>query len=265
MLGTLLEQPSQQELESIHAANCEPDLVPQFEATSSGAATALQKVETTETTETAETSAVSSEKQLIEAARQGDAQAFDELIRQNYKMCLTRALWMIRNRSDAEDEVQNACWKAFQRLSQFRGEGTFSAWLSRIVENQCLMRIREDRQVRFLHLDEASESNIRIELVAQMADPEDELGSQQLGNLLRTELSRVPPLLRGVMVLYDVEGLAMPDVAARLGLSIPAAKSRLMRARVEMRARLSKHCGRRGCGSLTRKSRYNRAAYAREN
>ena len=205
------------------------------------------------------------EQELVKLARQGDTRAFGELIKQNYNACLKRARWMIRNRSDAEDEVQNACWKAFQRLDQFRGEGTFSAWLGRIVENQCLMRIREERQLRFLHLDEASESNIRIELVAQMADPEDELGSQQLGNLLRTELSRVPPLLRGVMVLYDVEGLAMPDVAARLGLSIPAAKSRLMRARVEMRARLSKHCGRRGCGSLTRKSRYNRAAYAREN
>jgi RNA polymerase sigma-70 factor (ECF subfamily) len=205
------------------------------------------------------------EHELVELARQGDTYAFGELIRQNYNACLKRARWMIRNRSDAEDEVQNACWKAFQRLDQFRGEGTFSAWLSRIVENQCLMRIREERQLRFLHLDEASESNIRIELVAQMMNPEDELGDQQLHQLLRREISRIPPLLRNVMVLYDVNELPMPEVAARLGLSVPAAKSRLMRARVEMRERLSKHCGRRGYGSLTRKARYSRSAYAREN
>ena len=207
----------------------------------------------------------SHEKELVELARQGDTHAFGELFRQNYNACLRRARWLIRNRSDAEDEVQNACWKAFQRLDQFRGEGTFSAWLSRIVENQCLMRIREERQLRFLHLDEASESNIRIELVEQMIDPEDELGDQQLDNLLRREISRIPPLLRNVMLLYDVDELPMPEVAARLGLSVPAAKSRLMRARVEMRARLSKHCGQRGYGSLTRKARYNRAAYARDN
>ena len=92
-----------------------------------------------------------------------------------------------------------------------------------------------------------------------------ELGEQQLDELLRTEISRIPPVLRQVMLLYDVEQLSMPEVAARLGLSVPAAKSRLMRARVEMRLRLSKHCGRRGYGSLTRKAKYNRAAYAREN
>ena len=207
----------------------------------------------------------SQEAELVALARQGETSAFDELIRQNYHALLKRARWMIRNESDAEDEVQNACWKAFQRLDQFRGEGTFSAWLRRIVENQCLMRIREERQLRYLHLDEASESNIRIELVAQMMDPEDELGEQQLDELLRTEISRIPPVLRQVMLLYDVEQLSMSEVAARLGLSVSAAKSRLMRARVEMRLRLSKHCGRRGYGSLTRKAKYNRAAYAREN
>lgn len=207
----------------------------------------------------------SHEEELVELARQGDTHAFGELFRQNYNTCLKRARWMIRNRSDAEDEVQNACWKAFQRLDQFRGEGTFSAWLSRIVENQCLMRIREERQLRFLHLDEASDSNVRIELVAQMMDPEDDLGDQQLVVLLRKEISRIPPTLRNVMVLYDVDELPMPEVAARLGLSVPAAKSRLMRARVEMRARLSKYCGQRGYGSLTRKAKYSRAAYARGN
>ena len=207
----------------------------------------------------------SHEDELVQLAKQGDTRAFGELLRQNYNACLKRARWIIRNRNDAEDEVQNACWKAFQRLDQFRGEGRFSAWLSRIVENQCLMRIREERQLRFLHLDEASESNIRIELVAQMMDPEDDLGDQQLGRLLREEISRIPPTLRNVMLLYDVDELPMPEVAARLGLSVPAAKSRLMRARVEMRARLSKHCGQRGHGSLTRKAKYSRAAYARGN
>jgi RNA polymerase sigma-70 factor (ECF subfamily) len=218
----------------------------------------------TETTRSNKEEARSHEDELVQLAKQGDTHAFEELFRQHYSACLKRARWMIRNRSDAEDEVQNACWKAFQRLDQFRGEGTFSAWLSRIVENQCLMRIREERQLRFLHLDEASESNIRIELVAQMMDPEDELGDQQIDRLLRREISRIPPLLRNVMLLYDVEELPMPEVAARLGLSVPAAKSRLMRARVEMRARLSKHCGQRGHGSLTRKAKYSRAAYARD-
>ena len=210
-----------------------------------------------------DTGASSEEQKLIASARQGDTAAFGELINRHYANCLKRASSLIRNPTDAEDEVQNACWKAFERLAQFRGEGTFAAWLSRIVENQCLMRIREDRQAHFLYLDQSTESNIRVELVAQVPGPEDELGDQQLENLLRQEISRIPPLLRDVMMLSDVERLPMPDVAARLGLSVPAAKSRLGRARVELRTRLRKHCGQKGLSTLTYKPRYGRLAYAR--
>src|SRR5580700_11746169 len=203
------------------------------------------------------------EQNLIASARQGDTAAFGELIKRNYSNCLKRASSLIRNPTDAEDEVQNACWKAFERLAQFRGEGTFAAWLSRIVENQCLMRIREDRQAHFLYLDQSTEANVRVELVAQVLGPEDMLGDEELETILQKEISRIPPLLRNVMFLSDVERLPMPDVAARLGVSVPAAKSRLGRARVELRARLRKYCGRRGFSTLTHKTKYGCLAYTR--
>jgi RNA polymerase sigma-70 factor (ECF subfamily) len=141
--------------------------------------------------------------------------------------------------------------------------GTFSAWLGRIVENQCLMRIREERKSQFVYLDEASESNVRLELVGQMPNPEDELGEQQVVSLVRREICLIPPLLRTVMMLRDVQQLPMPEVAAQLGLSVPAAKSRLMRARAELRQRVAKHCGPKGCGTLTQRSKYKQAAYCR--
>jgi RNA polymerase sigma-70 factor, ECF subfamily len=180
---------------------------------------------------------------LIEAAKNGDADAFGELVERHRKSCLKRATTMVRNRSDAEDEVQAAFWKAFQRLDQFRAEGSFAAWLGRIVENQCLMRIRESRNARFEYLDESSDANLRIELVGQSANPEDQVGKEEVVQLLRREVSRIPPLLRHVMLLRDLDQMPMPDVAGRLGLSIPAAKSRLMRARTELRSRIMKHCG----------------------
>ncbi len=170
---------------------------------------------------------------------------------------------IVRNRTDAEDEVQNSFWKAFQCLEQFRGEGTFAAWLGRIVENQCLMRIRQERNARFVYLDEPTEANVRVELVGQMEDPEDQVGWEEVIKLLRREVSRIPPLLRNVMLLRDLDQLSMSDVAARLGLSVPAAKSRLMRARVELRSRISKHCGRKGQGTLMGRARYERSAWAR--
>jgi RNA polymerase sigma-70 factor, ECF subfamily len=203
------------------------------------------------------------EEALVAAARSGDTTAFGELIQRHRNACLKRAMLMIRNRSDAEDEVQNAFWKAFQRLDQFRGEGTFAAWLSRIVENQCLMRIREARNSQFVYLDESTESNVRIELVGQTAGPEDQLGADEVVKLLRKEISRIPPLLRNVMLLRDLDQMPMPDVACRLGLSVPAAKSRLMRARMELRSRITKHCGRKGPGTLIQLARYSQAAYTR--
>ena len=182
---------------------------------------------------------VASDEVLVERSRKGDTLAFGELIQRHRSACLKRARLMIRDRSDAEDECQNAFWKAFQRLEQYRGEGTFGAWLSRIVENQCLMRIRDERNVRFVYLDEPTESNVRLEVVGQSPDPEGQLGLSEVGVLLRREISRIPPLLRNVMLLRDVHQLSMFDVAGKLGLSVPAAKSRLRRARMEMRSRIS--------------------------
>ena len=200
---------------------------------------------------------------LVAAARKGDIRAFGVLLERHRSACLKRAMLMIRNRSDAEDEVQNAFWKAFQRLDQFRGEGTFAAWLSRIVENQCLMRLREERNSRFVYLDESTESNVRMELVGQVAGPEDQLGLNEVVSLLRKEISRIPPLLRNVMLLRDLNQLSMPAVATQLGLSVPAAKSRLMRARMELKSRVTKHCGRKGAGTLVQMAQYSQTAYTR--
>jgi len=200
---------------------------------------------------------------LVNEARGGDVRAFGELINRHRNACLRRATMMLRNRSDAEDEVQNAFWKALQRLEQFRGEGSFSAWLNRIVENQCLMRIREGQNARFVYLDESTDSNLRLELVSQRSDPEDLLGMDEVLGVLRREVSHMPPLLRNVMLLRELDQLPMPEVASRLGLSIPAAKSRLMRARTELRSRVAKHCGLKGAGTLTQVAKYEQSAYTR--
>ena len=205
----------------------------------------------------------SGEEALVERARKGDTLAFDELIERHRRSCLKRARLMIRNCADAEDECQNAFWKAFQRLDQYRGEGAFGAWLHRIVENQCLMRIRDEKNVRFVYLDEPTESKIRLEVVGQGPDPESQLGLSEVKVLVEKEISRMPPLLRNPMLLHDLHQLPLFEVARKLGLSLPATKSRLRRARTEMRSRIAEHCGKKGAGTLTYAPRYKMAAYTR--
>lgn len=196
-------------------------------------------------------------------ARNPNGAAFDELIQRHRDTCLRRALQIMRNRSDAEDAVQSAFRKAFQHREQFQGTGTFAAWLSRIVENECLMRIREERSARLVSLDNPAQSNIRLELVGPTMNPEDQLGWEEVVTVLRKEMLGMPPLFRNIMLLHDREQLPMPDVAQRLGVSVPAAKSRLLRARRELRSRIGKHCGRKGPGTLLEKAIYSRTAYAR--
>jgi RNA polymerase sigma-70 factor (ECF subfamily) len=203
------------------------------------------------------------EEALVERARKGDTVAFDELIERHRRACLKKARLLIRNRADAEDECQNAFWKAFQRLEQYRAEGTFGAWLQRIVQNQCLMRIRDERNMRYVYLDEPTESDVRLEVVGQTPDPESELGSREVRVLVKREISRMPPLLRNPMLLHDLDQLPMFEVARKLGLSVPATKSRLRRARTEMRSRIAEHCGKKGAATLTQATRYKLAAYTR--
>ena len=207
--------------------------------------------------------AVQNDAFLVAAARQGDREAFGMLVERHRRACLKRAMLIMRNKGDAEDEVQNALWKALERFDQFRAEGSFGAWLNRIVENQCLMRIREQRNCRFVYLDEPADQEVKLELVGQTADPEDLLGSDEVFSLLKREVSRIPHMLRDVMLMRDLRGNAMPAIALQLGLSIPAAKSRLMRARMELRSRLSKHCGRKGAATLSQMRRNPVTAYTR--
>ena len=189
---------------------------------------------------------------LVKMAQAGENAAFAELIVRHQSNCSKLALSILRDKSDAEDEVQNACWKAFEHIGQFQQDSKFSTWLTRIVVNQCLMRLRQTRRARFLYMDDVSvgEENATIELPDTTMSPETELGQREVASLLNHEISRIPPLLRNVFLLRDVQELPMQDVAERLGISVAAAKSRLLRARLELRQRLERHYGRLGPATL---------------
>lgn len=181
--------------------------------------------------------------QLVTLARSGSEAAFGELVRRHRRKCIDIAGSILKDRSDAEDEVQNAFVKAFRHLDQFHSEAEFSTWLLRIVSNQCLMGLRVRRRAGMVYLDEPPTGHRtgRTELPAAGPDPEGDIAADQMIRLLHAEMGRIPPLLRTVMELRDLEQLPMMDVADRLGITIPAAKSRLLRARLELRSRLLRH------------------------
>jgi RNA polymerase sigma-70 factor, ECF subfamily len=180
--------------------------------------------------------------QLVTRSQGGDQVAFAELVRRHQPGCMKLALSILRDKSDAEDEVQNALWKAYEHIGQFQQDAKFSTWLTRIVVNQCLMRLRQTRRARFCYIDDTvGEDSMTFELPDMQPSPEVMATESEIGKVLQTEVSRIPPLLRNVFMLRDMQELPMPEVAERLGISVAAAKSRLLRARMELRQRLEKH------------------------
>ena len=189
---------------------------------------------------------------LVQRAREGDGEAFGKLVERHHANCVNVATFILRDRAEAEDEVQKACWNALRHLDQYRDRGGpgFSAWLSRIVKNQCLMLIRTRSRARLVHLDAVfnRERGCRLELPSVDSDAEKKLMEHQISEVLHRQIRLIPPLLRSVIVLRDVEELSMSAVAARLQITIPAAKSRLLRERQELRERVLAHCSNKGKG-----------------
>jgi len=176
------------------------------------------------------------EADLVREAQDGSADAFTELLRRSRPRLMYAARSILKTREEAEDAVQAASWKAFERLETFRGESSFNTWLTSIVVNQARMRRRELRRAQFLFLDDGPES-----LAPRLADgaptAEEAYAGEELVQVLHREIRRLPAQLRQVMLLH-VQNLSMMESAERLGVSLSAAKARLFRARLQLYERM---------------------------
>ena len=191
---------------------------------------------------------VSDESVLVNAARNGDVGAFEQLVRRYDRNVFRIAQHITQNREDAEDVVQDAFLKAFQNLGQFQGQSKFYTWLVRIAVNEALMRLRRRRPERMVSLDEeirTEEDSMPREVADWSPNPEQLYSQAELKDILSKTIQGLPPGFRTVFVLRDMEALSTEETAEALNLSIPAVKSRLLRARLQLRDRLNKFFKRR--------------------
>ena len=190
----------------------------------------------------------SDETVLVDAARAGDVSAFEKLVRRYDRNVFRIAQHITQNREDAEDVVQDAFLKAYQNLGQFQGQSKFYTWLVRITVNEALMRLRRRRPERMVSIDEdvkTEEDSMPREIADWSPNPEQLYNQAELKEILGKTIQGLPPSFRTVFVLRDVEGLSTEETADALDLSIPAVKSRLLRARLQLRERLNKYFKRR--------------------
>ena len=181
---------------------------------------------------------------LVEQVRGGDVSAYDTLVRKYDRQIFRIAQHITQNREDAEDVMQDAFLKAYEKLDQFQGNSKFYTWLVRIAVNESLMRLRKRRTGKMVSIDEdveTEEGSVPRDLADWAPDPEQNYTQSELGEILRKTIQGLPPGFRIVFVLRDVEGLSTEETAETLGLSVPAVKSRLLRARLQLRERLSRY------------------------
>jgi RNA polymerase sigma-70 factor (ECF subfamily) len=181
---------------------------------------------------------------LVQAAKKGDLEAFSDLVRRYDRNIFRIAQHITHNEEDAQDVVQEAFLKAYQNLDQFQGNSKFYTWLVRIAVNEALMKLRRRRTDRTVSIDEdveTEEGTMQREVADWSPNPEQLYGQSELSDILKKTIQGLPPGFRMVFVLRDVEGLSTEETAEMLGLSIPAVKSRLLRARLQLRERLARY------------------------
>ena len=185
---------------------------------------------------------------LVDRVRAGDISAYDTLVRKYDRQVFRIAQHITQNREDAEDVMQDAFLKAYEKLDQFQGNSKFYTWLVRIAVNESLMRLRKRRTGRMVSIDEdveTEEGSVPRDLADWSPDPEQNYSQAELAEILRKTVQGLPQGFRVVFVLRDVEGLSTEETAETLGLSVPAVKSRLLRARLQLRERLTRYFRRR--------------------
>jgi RNA polymerase sigma-70 factor, ECF subfamily len=174
---------------------------------------------------------------LVAAAKAGDTRAFDELVTRYERKIFRLAMNITQNQAEAEDAMQDAFLKAFQHLGDFQGGSRFYTWLVRIAVNESLMRLRKRRPNQFSLDDniETEGSPIPRQIEDWGPSPEKRYAQTEMGGILSDVIEKLEPLYRAVFLMRDVSELSTEETADALGISIPAVKSRLLRARLKLR------------------------------
>jgi RNA polymerase sigma-70 factor, ECF subfamily len=183
------------------------------------------------------------EQSLIRRVQAGEAEAFYELVRPYERAVFLAAVAIVKNEADAEEVAQEAMLKAFKALGRFRQESKFSTWLIQIAINEAKMKLRKDRRHLYESIEQGQQSDDGEYIPRDFTDwreiPSQALERRELRDALTKALESLPEKYRTILVLRDVNHLSITETAQVLGLSEANVKTRLSRARLQMRDALA--------------------------
>ena len=181
---------------------------------------------------------------VVAAARNGNEQAFEILVKRHEQRILAVARRYTRAQEDAKDVVQQTFQNAFIHLHSFEWKSSFSTWLTRIAINEALMLLRRRRALHEVPVDESSNregNSWRLEMPDSSSDPEASYARRERVQILTAALGNLRPGLRRTVELRDLDELSTSETARRMGLSVGAVKARLFHARRQLRQALTNH------------------------
>jgi RNA polymerase sigma-70 factor (ECF subfamily) len=195
--------------------------------------------------------AVLSEAALLMRARGKDAGAFEELVRRSEEKLYRLAMRYVGNESDAQEILQNTFLSAWRSLPSFKGRAQFGSWMHRITVNASLMLLRARNRHPEVTIDDiepmelngaAGQASQRLSACEDWSPrPDEQLQSAELRRRIEIAVNSLPGTLRAIFLLRDVWELSTEDSAGKLGVSVPAAKTRLHRARRVLRESLGNY------------------------
>ncbi len=186
---------------------------------------------------------------LVAQAQRGGVDAFTELVNRYESNIFRLARHITQNPEDAEDVLQETFLKAYEHLEDFQGNSKFYTWLVRIAVNQSLMKLRKRKSDASVSLDDpfdTGEESLTREIAVWDPNPELTYSREEIRAILEKAVESLPPTFRAVFALRDIEELSTEETAAALNLSVPAVKSRLLRARLRLREKLTRYFKRKG-------------------
>ena len=175
--------------------------------------------------------------------------AFSELVTHYDRRVFRMAKQITQNDDDAEDVLQETFLKAYTHLDNFQGNSKFYTWLVRIAVNEALMKLRKRRSDKTVPLDEpidTGEDEMPREIAVWDGNPEESYSREELASVLDQAIQSLKPAYRTVFILRDIEELSIEETAEALNLSISVVKSRLLRARLQLREKLTRQFRRKG-------------------
>jgi RNA polymerase sigma-70 factor (ECF subfamily) len=186
---------------------------------------------------------------LIQRVKRGDQIAFEALFRRHMARVHRQAIALVGNEAEAEEVVQEVFLTVYTKAGQFRGAAAFTTWLYRLTANAAITKLRKRKRRREINFEDylpqfSEGGHHRVRPVADWSvDLEARLADKELQLTLRQALDALPPLDKAVVVLSDLEGMPNREIGQALGLTIPAVKARLHRARLFLRGKLAVHFG----------------------